>query len=363
MISHTFSKSYILSSASAQASVREILFGRLLPILQKAAKSDEPLEMLDLSMSYSMDSFVQWQYGSRLKSNLLENVEERRMYLDGFFGPFPYVFWTHDMPYVGCVLSKLGLDLVPSKIRSGWKAIEDWNMRLCDGAQKLISRGDDLDELEKPTVFAQAYQTMVKGDLAKTDSPRCQDYPLRLEIASDMFAHNSAAHETSGNTLTYCFYELSKRPDVQAKLREELLKMDTPLQIPSAGCALKLPAPKKVDSLPFLEAVILETLRLYPSVPGRQPRKTPKLCKLGGYENIPPNTTVQCYAWTLHKTPEIFPDPTSWKPERWIEASPEQLSTMRKWFWAFGSGARMCIGSNFAYFCTAIIPLSLYPCR
>jgi cytochrome P450 len=44
----------------------------------------------------------------------------------------------------------------------------------------------------------------------------------------------------------------------------------------------------------------------------------------------------------------VFPDFETWKPERWLEADKEQKEEMKKWFWAFGSGARMCLGVYFA---------------
>lgn len=325
--------------------MKKILFGRLLPLFARAADSDKAVEVLELFYSYSMDSFVTWQFGSTLSSNLIEDEKERRLYLDGFFAAAPYTFWQYEFPRLNTLFKKIGL--IPKKVDSGFHDIERWNLGKCDKAQKLLSQGEEkLSDEDKPVVMSLALKAMSEP------SAKPGQYPQRLEIASDMFAHNSAAHETSGNTLAYCFFELSKRPDLQAKLRKELLTLDPPLYYPPpAEGEWVLPSPKNIDKLPLLDAVILETLRLYPSVPGGQPRRVPKPCSLGGYDGVPAGTTVQCYAYSLHRTPEIFPEPEQWKPDRWIESSPEHLNTMRRWFWAFGSGGRMCIGSNFAYFC------------
>ncbi|TVY70395.1 Cytochrome P450 3A12 [Fusarium oxysporum f. sp. cubense] len=354
IISGTFSKSFILADKTSQASMKKVLFGRLLPLFSRAADRNEALEVLELFYSYSMDSFVTWQFGCKLSSNLIEDEQERRLYLDGFFAAAPYTFWQYEFPTLNTLFKKIGL--IPKKVDSGFHDIEQWNLEKCDKAQKLIAEGEEnLDDSDKPVVMSLALKAM--SDPASKPA----QYPRRLEIASDMFAHNSAAHETSGNTLTYCFYELSKRPELQAKLREELLTLDPPLHFPPpAEGEWILPSPKDLDKLPLLEAVILETLRLYPSVPGGQPRRVPKPCSLGGYDGIPAGTTVQCYAWSLHRTPEIFPEPDQWKPERWIDSTPEQLSNMRRWFWAFGSGGRMCIGSNFAYFSMKNVVGSVY---
>ncbi|MBE3043513.1 cytochrome P450 [Candidatus Bathyarchaeota archaeon] len=111
-----------------------------------------------------------------------------------------------------------------------------------------------------------------------------------------------------------------------------MLTLDPPLFIPADGDELALPTVKSVDTLTFMEAVIMESLRPYPSVPGGQPRGVPKQCTLGGHDDIPAGTIVQCYAHALHRTLEIFPDPLEWKPKRWIESEEYYLRNMRRWF-------------------------------
>ncbi|KAH7145511.1 cytochrome P450 [Dactylonectria estremocensis] len=354
IISGTFSKSFVLTDATSAASMKKILFGRLLPLISRAADCNEAVEVLELFYSYSMDSFITWQFGSALSSNLIEDEKERRLYLDGFFAAAPYTFWQYEFPRLSRWLKTIGL--IPKKVDSGFHDIERWNLDKCDKAQKLLAQGEGtLADEDKPVVMSLALKAM-SDPYAKPGQ-----YPQRLDIASDMFAHNSAAHETSGNTLAFCFFELSKRPELQAKLREELLTLDPPLHFPPASDGeWALPPAKSIDKLPLLEAVLLESLRLYPSVAGGQPRRVPKPCSLGGYDGVPAGTTVQCYAYSLHRTPDIFPEPDQWKPERWMDSSPEHLSTMRRWFWAFGSGGRMCIGSNFAYFSMKNVVGSLY---
>ena len=57
-------------------------------------------------------------------------------------------------------------------------------------------------------------------------------------------------------------------------------------------------------------------------------------------------------AYALHHTPEYFPDPWSFKPERWIESdtvSKEEIAHSRKAFTPFGIGIRQCAGKNLAY--------------
>jgi cytochrome P450 len=66
-------------------------------------------------------------------------------------------------------------------------------------------------------------------------------------------------------------------------------------------------------------------------------------------EHIPGGTLVGCNPWVLHRRPEIFgKDVDTFRPERWIEATPAQLREMKATMFQFGSGARTCIGKHIA---------------
>lgn len=107
--------------------------------------------------------------------------------------------------------------------------------------------------------------------------------------------------------------------------------------------------PRKIDALPFLHACLMETLRIHAAIPGPQPRITPSTpTSLVGSLPLPGGVRVSAQAYTLHRNADIFPEPEKWKPERWVDASEEEKAEMGRWFWAFGSGGRMCVGSHFA---------------
>lgn len=346
-LSHCFSKSFILGSEATHAATRDVLYKRVLPLLSAAASEDKPIEAIEFNYSYFLDTFVQWQFGQALRSNLVEDEKERRLYLDGFFGPASFTFWQYEFPNFAMMLRKFGIYLIPKWVDAGFQAVEDWNLEKCDRAQQLLAAGTSSLPGDHPVVFEQA----MKGMSEINSKPK--DYPRRLEVASDMFSLNSGAFETSGNTTTYLFFEMSRNPQWQVKLRRELLALNVP---PRHVCGRdieihQMTSARDLDELPILHAIVMETLRLWPSVPGGQPRVVPKPCTLGGYHNIPTGTIVQSYASVLHRTPEIFPDPWSWQPERWLNASKEELTLMKRWFWGFGSGSRGCLGSHFAFYC------------
>ncbi|KAL4997826.1 cytochrome P450 [Aspergillus recurvatus] len=357
ILSHTFSKSYVAKSPTARATICEILFRRLLPIIDHYASQGKPVEMLEINYSYAMDTFVHWQFGRSAGSDLVRNEQERRGVLDVFLGIAPYNFWLNELPQFCRGISKLRVHLIPTSLFAGFRRIDQWNSQRCDKAQRIITTRCSLrqqvmkeDHEDYPVVFAQAYKSMASSDPQRQTGSEKQGYHTRTELAADMLMLDGAAFETTGATLTYTLFELSRNSEVQEKLRQELRTLHPILSYTEKGTATDLPLAIDVDALPYLDSVLMETLRLYPSVPGRQPRVVPKSCSLGGYDSIPAGTTVHCSAYSLHRTPEVFPEPLAWRPGRWLEASPEQLREMRRWFWAFGSGGRMCIGINFAIY-------------
>jgi hypothetical protein len=110
-----------------------------------------------------------------------------------------------------------------------------------------------------------------------------------------------------------------------------------------------LPDPKAIDLLPLLNAILKETLRLYSPSPAIQPRVTPPGGTIIDGFRIPGGITVGTSAYCLHMNERVFPSAAEFRPERWLKSEdPDRLKEMNQWFWAFGSGSRMCIASHFA---------------
>lgn len=100
--------------------------------------------------------------------------------------------------------------------------------------------------------------------------------------------------------------------------------------------------------LPYLNAVEKEAMRLHPPVGLLLERHVPAggvtLCG----KHIPGGTIVGVSPWVTQHDPEVFPDPESFQPERWLETdkNKDQLAAMEKSFFSFGAGSRVCIGKN-----------------
>ncbi|KZT37327.1 cytochrome P450 [Sistotremastrum suecicum HHB10207 ss-3] len=160
-----------------------------------------------------------------------------------------------------------------------------------------------------------------------------------LEIISEAQSHLIAGSETTSTTMSYATFELSRRPDVVFRLRQEIDSAIPDLR--TMGDLTML------QNLPYLNAVIKEVLRLYPAIPGPLLRSVPAHVPdftIAGY-HIPPGTTLATQCTTLHRQKEVWgEDADEFRPERWFE----ETEAMRTNFIPYGLGARMCSGWNLA---------------
>ncbi|HEX8997227.1 MAG TPA: cytochrome P450 [Ktedonobacterales bacterium] len=154
------------------------------------------------------------------------------------------------------------------------------------------------------------------------------------EVRDQAMTLIAAGHETTSNALAWTFYLLSRNPDKYDLLREEVAR------VLGARAATAADLPR----MPYLDAVILEALRIYP--PAWTVNRTAiEPFDLGGY-HFPAGTRAIISQWVIHHLPEIWGDPEAFRPERW---TPEfRQSLPRGAYFPFGAGPRMCIGMPLA---------------
>ncbi|KAL3616242.1 Cytochrome p450 [Castilleja foliolosa] len=146
---------------------------------------------------------------------------------------------------------------------------------------------------------------------------------------------NVAAIETTIWALEWAIAELVNNPKIQEKLRAEL---DTML-----GPGVQVTEPDTYK-LPYLQAVIKETLRLRMIVPCLVPHMNLHQAKLGGYD-IPAETRIYVNAWWLANDPAHWKKPEEFRPERFLEeeSKVDPIGNDIKYI-PFGVGRRSCPG-------------------
>ncbi len=143
-----------------------------------------------------------------------------------------------------------------------------------------------------------------------------------------------AGHETTANTLSWCWYLLGQNPAVYAKLQQEA---DTVL----AG---RPPTVADVPNLPYALQVFKEALRLYPPADSIS-RTALRDVDLAGYP-LRKNGIIVIPIYAMHRNPAYFPDPERFDPERFTPENEKRLP--RHVYMPFGAGPRICIGNHFA---------------
>ena len=355
MISNVYSKSYLQSSPQMHKLSETLIFDRYLPIIHTAATMGTYIDVYEFNFAVAMDFITAYVFGLDNGSNFLEDVHYRKHWLGLYQSRKVYEFWPQELPKVTSLLSKGSINVVPQYVHTANLELEEWCLKLCEKAaatqsQKATGPSGPDDETNSTisTVYAQLSQSL-DSTSAKSSPFDPPPPPAGLSIASEMLDHSLAGHQTSGITLTYLMHELSQRPALQASLRTELLALSPPLKYPKSFHP-SVPAPNSIDALLLLSAILTETLRLHVAIPGPQPRLTPDKpstpTTLAGYTNIPGGVRVSAQPYSLHRNPEVFPEPEKWRPERWLEE--DKNGEKSRWFWAFGSGGRGCIGRWFA---------------
>lgn len=103
-----------------------------------------------------------------------------------------------------------------------------------------------------------------------------------------------------------------------------------------------------IKHLVYLQAIVKETLRLYPPGPLSVPHQAIENCEVTGYF-IPKQTRLFVNAWKLHRDPRIWSEPEKFSPERFLTTQAElDVSGQHFEFTPFGSGRRSCPGITFA---------------
>uniref|UniRef100_H0VG30 Cytochrome P450 family 24 subfamily A member 1 n=1 Tax=Cavia porcellus TaxID=10141 RepID=H0VG30_CAVPO len=170
-----------------------------------------------------------------------------------------------------------------------------------------------------------------------------------MDFLGDIYDHNQlskkelyaaiteiqlGAIETTANSLMWILYNLSRNPQVQQKLLEEIQSVLPENQMPQA---------EDLKKMPYLKACLKESMRLTPSVPFTT-RTLDKATVLGEYA-LPKGTVLMLNTYVLGSDEDNFEDSGQFRPERWLQTK-KKINPFAHL--PFGIGKRMCIGRRLA---------------
>jgi cytochrome P450 len=164
----------------------------------------------------------------------------------------------------------------------------------------------------RPTVFSKVY----KGAGEETVTP--------VEVQSNAQAYIVAGSDTTSTTLDYLVWAVCRHPEVKSRLLKELDALHEGFTY------------EDLRHVPYLDHVIDEVLRRFPTVPSGLPREVPAGGAQIGDHHIPAGYTVTAQSYTLHRDPNAFPDPEKFDPSRWENPT----KAMKDASMPFGAGSR-----------------------
>ncbi|KAI7161010.1 cytochrome P450 monooxygenase-like protein [Hortaea werneckii] len=177
-------------------------------------------------------------------------------------------------------------------------------------------------------IFANIMAEAEKGE-------KLQDADVQVEATGLLIAGT----DTTAVSLTYLVWAVLSHPSIKNALETEVDKLPQKYK------------DTDLETLPILNGVIEETLRLYGAAPGMLPRAVPPAgAEVGGFY-LPPGTIATTQSYSLHRDPRIFSEPESFRPERWYDATSKYRlnDTAKAVFSPFGAGSRTCLGIHLAY--------------
>jgi cytochrome P450 len=140
------------------------------------------------------------------------------------------------------------------------------------------------------------------------------------ELRDELMTLLVAGHETTASELAWAVERLAREPAIVERIVEEIGR----------------------DEDAYLTATVQETLRSRPVIPNAAPRLVVAPVEIGGW-SYPPGVCLVANAYLIHHDPEIYPDPYTFRPERFLDEPPGTYT----WI-PFGGGRRRCLGASFA---------------
>lgn len=269
------------------------------------------LQIISKSMLGDMTAEDSRIIKSAVKEILKYLETSRHLWLQLFLLPFPI---KNKMNTAIKIESKLPL----SSTRAFFNAIKNIDqlvLRMIEERRVLNRNENLLDKLIKAT--------------DEEDQSQMSNKQLRDEVVNVLLA----GHETTSNAITWTFHQLLKYPEVYKKVQDEIRTL-------VSGDA---PSYAELETLVYTQAVLKESMRLYPPF-WRISRQATVDTKVKGFD-IPKGTNVVASIYTIQRKEEHWKDALIFRPERFLDESQEAHKFA---YIPFGAGPRICIGMHLA---------------
>ncbi|KAL2839750.1 cytochrome P450 [Aspergillus pseudoustus] len=303
---------------------------QIMDIIAARGRDGTPVILSHHARAYTIDVIAKLSFGKHAGAMQEVGPEPPTiMAMDDF--PMQFNFTKH-FPSWQIILSALPTS-VSKRIAPGMHYISELGTELVSdliNQRAKEGRSDEEYQEGKGAIF----ECLLKP------SPKKQYVPPDMTgLVQEACSFLVGGSDTTGLTLQAIALLVLRNPDTLRRLREELDGASSALGKDHFDVL-------EVSKLPWLTAVIRESMRLYPATPGPLPREVPPDGIHVGKYFLPGGTIVSSSLLSLHYNPAIFPDPEQFKPERWLGQAGADLL---EWWNPFSRGPRSCLGRQIAW--------------
>eukprot|EP00112_Aurelia_sp_Birch-Aquarium-sp1_P007736 Seg1845.6 transcript_id=Seg1845.6/GoldUCD/mRNA.D3Y31 product="Cytochrome P450 3A24" protein_id=Seg1845.6/GoldUCD/D3Y31 len=284
--------------------------------METAAKAGTPIDIHEWQQGVTMEVILSAAFG--VKAECQTNAKDKITgYARNAMNPKPWPNLAVMIPFIG---PKIGKAIAISPLGFSWGPMIDIAKGIIKNRQNNPT-GIRKDMLE---LMLAAQHPDKKGHILSDD-----------ELIAEMVLFLLAGYDTSSNVLSLLCYHLAVYPEIQEKLVEEIKQV---CELPDTTNY------EEIKNMPYLEACISETLRLYP--PGFIISRTvDESCTIEGVP-FKKGMSVLIPVYSIQRDEKYWPEPEAFKPERFMPENKESLNQFA--YLPFGAGPRNCIGMRFA---------------
>lgn len=342
-----------LRAATAEDGVIRVLVAKFVQHLANFKAEVGRVDILDLCARLSIDVVTAYLLGE-CYGGLDEHAHlPRHDHCDAKLSANPFIF---------SIVALSRFSLLPHGVFRRIHAVSAWLSSNEDAAVSFAHLNEFIGRalaITKPVLKEKDEASMRNRSTGPAEASGTSTYQGRLleaglseaEAAVQSTAVVFAGADSTAVMLATIIFHLVQNTESYRHLKEEVLD--------AAGRSTG--AVVDPQTLPYLRAVVKEGLRLGQANPTRLTRVVPESGLQVGTIYVPGGTVVGCAASTLHLDPEVFPEPFSFRPDRWIEGrgavrfqpGPQTVpgrspAEMEKSMMPYGAGLRACIGKNLA---------------
>jgi cytochrome P450 family 3 subfamily A len=293
--------------------------------LKKSARSGSQVEAKNVFAAFTMDVICGTAFG--LDTNSQENNEG--LFLDNANKMIKFekslqvkVGLIGTFPFLGPLFQKFGVSLFRAE-----------NVKFFEkNISAIIRERKEQSDAPKNMDFL---QLLLEAEADPNDEFVGEKKLTVDEIVAQGILFVIAGYDTTSTTLQYLAYELARNQEVQEKMVKEMQ------QVLGENSELGY---DECHNLKYMEAVINETLRMYPPVLFLS-RLSERDFDFNGLQ-IPAKSAIIIPTYNIGRDPEFYPDSDSFRPERFLADHKQEIDPIS--FLPFGYGPRICIGMRLA---------------